>query len=424
MASSFLRLQRERNGPGSLAWRGTPRAQRGALWQSFPRKAPLFEMASGEEDAPLLLALDDASPCTLLDVLAVGGIAPHLSELIDPSALAALASCSKECAAQLSDGRLWASLLAQHFGMTTAEANGLRDPRRTFAQRTVCARWSLAMPTPRRRRSSGAAPPLTPRTVVRKPPPIAQSSSWSPESEAENDKDGSPPRRRPALRRLQSNVDGEEASRASRPIMAACTVARLREGLKQLMLSGSEGLQACPVSPGDWSRWSARLACANDGSAVSGLEIELAMRYPADGSADGSAPDTSNGASHGTSHGTEDDEGGKFPTEAHEGLPRIRVRHPVGLFHPNVDATTGEVSVRALARRCSSVALVSEQLRAVAGLLRRPAFDVAPVNEEAAAMWFGERAVLSARLRARPAQRPAQRPSPIAAPLLTRGLTT
>jgi hypothetical protein len=69
-------------------------------------------MASGEEDAPLLLALDDASPCTLLDVLAVGGIAPHLSELIDPSALAALASCSKECAAQLSDGRLWASLLA------------------------------------------------------------------------------------------------------------------------------------------------------------------------------------------------------------------------------------------------------------------------------------------------------------------------
>lgn len=381
-------------------------------------------MASGEEDAPLLLALDDASPCTLLDVLAVGGIAPHLSELIDPSALAALASCSKECAAQLSDGRLWASLLAQHFGMTTAEANGLRDPRRTFAQRTVCARWSLAMPTPRRRRSSGAAPPLTPRTVVRKPPPIAQSSSWSPESEAENDKDGSPPRRRPALRRLQSNVDGEEASKASRPIMAACTVARLREGLKQLMLSGSEGLQACPVSPGDWSRWSARLACANDGSAVSGLEIELAMRYPADGSADGSAPDTSNGTSHGTSHGTEDDEGGKFPTEAHEGLPRIRVRQPVGLFHPNVDATTGEVSVRALARRCSSVALVSEQLRAVAGLLQRPAFDVAPVNEEAAAMWFGERAVLSARLRARPAQRPAQRPSPIAAPLLTRGLTT
>jgi hypothetical protein len=68
--------------------------------------------------------------------------------------------------------------------------------------------------------------------------------------------------------------------------------------------------------------------------------------------------------------------------------------------------------------------LVSEQLRAVAGLLQRPAFDVAPVNEEAAAMWFGERAVLSARLRARPAQRPAQRPSPIAAPLLTRGLTT
>ena len=376
-------------------------------------------MASGEEDAPFLLALDDASPCTLLDVLAVGGIAPHLSELIDPSALAALASCSKECAAQLADGRLWASLLAQHFGMTTAEANCLRDPRRTFAQRTVCARWSLAMPTPRRRRSSGAAPPLTPRTVVRKPPPIAQSSSWSPESEAENDKDGSPPRRRPALRRLQSNVDGEEASKA-RPIMAACTVARLREGLKQLMLSGSEELQACPVSPGDWSRWSARLACANDGSAVSGLEIELAMRYPADGRADSSAPDTSNG----TSHGTEDDEDGRFPIEAHEGLPRIRVRRPVGLFHPNVDATTGEVSVRALARRCSSVALVSEQLRAVAGLLQRPAFDVAPVNEEAAAMWFGERAVLSTRLRARPAQRPAQRPSPIAAPLLTRGLTT
>ena len=341
----------------------------------------------------LALALDDGSELSLLDVLMVGGLGPHFCDLAAPSDVATLAACSKAFAAEFNDDHLWVALLTSHFGIAAHEARLVRDPRRAFAQRAVCARWGLALPvSPRNIQKFGR--PTTPTTTYRAPA-ISHSLSWSPESE--NEKDTSSPRRRP-LRSLQSDatVDDPPCSSPAPPQMDQCTVARLQEGLKQLMMmGGARGMTACPVTPGDWSRWSARLTGADDGA-----ELQLTLRYlPADESASAHTPSTPRRA---VERETERDE---TEGDALVDLPRVHVRSPADLRHPNVDARTGEMCRRALGRRCSAVALIGEQLRAVAELLDRPVFDVPPADPEAAAVWYGHHAVPGTGMRQRPSRK-------------------
>lgn len=355
-------------------------------------------MPSGDDSASME---DDPVP-TLVNVLEVEGIAHHLTELAEPSVVALLASCSKATASLLATNDVWAGLLSQHFGVHKEVARELGEPKRSFAQRTICARWNLTEPsTPARQLHT----PSTPQ----QPPLLMQSNSWSPDSTDSSGKENSPPpqRRRP-LQVLQAEAGSmtTPATAAAPRKLQPCTVSRLREGLRQVMMSSPEGVTAFPCAPGDWSTWTARVTCPEDGSAVAGLEVRLSLCFPDDEATNGD-------------HASE--------TTETMGLPRVMVQHPVGLFHPNIDVRTGDLSALALSRRCSAIALVGEQLVAVADLLTRPAFDVAPSNTEAAAMWYGDRTALRARVRARAVQResPEQRSSPRAGalPVLMRGLT-
>lgn len=260
----------------------------------------------------------------------------------------------------------------------------MKSPRRAFAQRTICARWGLEQPTPRKPRGKSVRQVLetTPRTT-RLPRAMAHHNSWSPESDQEKE---NKPARTP-LRPLQLDAGQTPAKRSPRRLMPSCTAARLRNGLMQLMTAGPPRVSACPVSPGDWSLWSAHVARADDGSLLTGLEVRLSLRFPAD--------------------------------DERDCIPNVKVNRPAGFFHPNVDARSGMICARALEQRCNAVMLVGEQLSAIVDLLHRPVFDVAPANEEAAALCYGDQAMLRQRISARVNQvgSPDQ-------PVLMRGLTS
>jgi ubiquitin-protein ligase len=328
------------------------------------------------------LSLDEDETLDLIGLLQTEGIVQCLVEVARPSDVAVLGTCSSVLNRLLGDHDLWASLLMKQFDVALMEASTEREPKRSFAQRSVCARWALKLPTspprvlatPTARRlpieslaSIGA--PTTSGTPSRRPPPLRHSSSWSPDSSATPNENAPPPRRR-GLRQLPVNAATpvkQSHTFATTP-MTRCSVARLRKGLQDILLSPCELMTACPERSGDWSEWTARVVCPDDGAALSGRELQLSLHYP---------PDEA------------DVEG----DEATAGLPCIRVVRP-HVFHPNVDPKTGIVCARALSSRCSAVQLVREQLEGLASLMGRPVFGVPPLNRVAAAAWYGDRSEL------------------------------
>ena len=79
-------------------------------------------------------------------------------------------------------------------------------------------------------------------------------------------------------------------------------------------------------------------------------------------------------------------------------LPRVQILSPT-CFHPNVDPRDQSVCADALGCRCTPVDLVGQQLKALTSLLERPSFEVAPLNMEAAALWYGDVNELRCRVR-------------------------
>ena len=306
-------------------------------------------------------AADDVA--TLEDLVAVDGIADHLVTVADAPLAAALAACSRGLRETFGAELLWASLLARQEGGGARGAATPMHPRRAFAQRAICARWSLPLPTadaadPTTGAGAGAGASVISRMrPLGSPPPAYKPKAlWRTPLV---DKENAPPAVRtatpPALRAPPPGGGGSGGG--------GCAVARLREGLRMLMM-GAHGarVSACPEAAGDWSAWSATITCPDDGSPLSGETLRLRLGFELDGAA--------------VDHG---------------GLPTVAVLNrplPSGAaFHPNVDAG-GTVCARALARRCAPAALVGDVLLATLDLLRRPVFAVPPSNAEAAAGWY------------------------------------
>jgi ubiquitin-protein ligase len=346
--------------------------------------------------------MDDPS---LVELLACRDIASEFARCADPSVTAVLRGCSAALRETFSDPKLWATLL-ERFGISSAEAAKYPNPQREFARRTVCA--AIGPPVSEDKLSgrassveafkdqridaaaAAAAGEETPQQQLSWPQRLAArgegmlSRSWSPEGE------GAPPQRTP-LRPIRLNPSALDtpSSRASAerpplqdaagqqplsaPEMNACTVARLREGLRAIIMGGSDLMTACPEQVGDWRTWTARVTCPVDRSLVSGMAFRLRLEFP-------TLHPTP------TTHKEEEEE----EEEGHvSALPVVKVVSP-RCFHPNIDPSDGTVCLRALSRRCSPVDLVGEQLYGVLSLLGRPAFDVPPLNTEAAAKWYGD----------------------------------
>lgn len=144
-----------------------------------------------------------------------------------------------------------------------------------------------------------------------------------------------------------------------------CTISRLQKSLQTIVMGGAgKHIQAFPEREDSWSVWRATITCPEDGSSrMSGLAHTLRLTF-------------------------HDDE-----------LPHAQILSPARCFHPNVDPRGQAVCAKALERRCTPVDLVSEQLKAVLSLLDRPVFDVAPLNAEAATLWYGNERVLRRRIR-------------------------
>lgn len=276
------------------------------------------------------------------------------------------------------------------------------------------------------------------------------SRSWSSAASAASTKENVAPQPRRPLRDLDgrrglldfggesgANIVANESARGGLPARGGASapasrcrareldvtsIARLREGLRQLILSGDAAMTACPEEAGEWAVWSARIGCPHgDGSPAAGLLFRLRLHYV--GASDAPA-DVGSGAPRA---GSASRTSGRAPTAAeqasHDGaigaddLPRVVVLSPSPYFHPNVHPTTGTLDPIALCRRCAAVDLVGDHLRSVLELLRTPCFAVPPLNAEAAARWYGDAVWLRSRIRQAPHE---ALPEPSSAPALAR----
>lgn len=362
---------------------------------------------------------------TLSDVLCIEGLPQVLSDLADPATTATLAACSSAMAVAFGEHFLWVALLVRHFGVSREEAERLGDPRRAFARVAVCRRWALDLPLPLAPVSMHAAElPPPPEAQLISPALVQRTLTASLEDEMllpsgdHEALENAPPRR--ALRELPQRVAAPPCATTSPAttgalwsatdpsagdparLLSSCTLSRLRKGLQDIMLSPMSGVSACPERPYDWSLWSALIECPEDGSAFGGMQIKLRVRFPCEGAAAGNKTETPAAAI------------AEAEAEAAAGLPTIEVLQPTRCFHPNIDPVTGRVCPLALSGRCCAVALVRAQLLALIGLFQRPAFGVAPLNREAAMLWYGDRPELCALVC--PAGAPLRRPSPLNAP--------
>lgn len=361
--------------------------------------------------------MDDAVPLMLSGIFAVDGIAQTFAGLADPRSTAKLGACSRDLACALHSSSVWAALLTQHFQVSDSDARDEADPRRMFAQRAVCARWKLSLPPKRRKQRSlavGAAfvpakatvtsgdarergEPLSPQGhhtptdahssmfTPTTAPLVARVSSWSPDSCDSGD--SAKENVRPHELALDSD-DGAASSEATSMASAAShwlsppTISRLRRGLQDVLLSGREGVSACPVQPGDWSLWSARVKCSStNGSPFDGVEFQLRVSFPSE-------------LAHET-EGLECD--ASTDAQTTRGLPQVHVLQPE-CFHPNVDRKSGLLCAKALGERCLAADLIGVQLAAFVELVRRPVFSVPPTNAEASAMWYGDPSELRRRV--------------------------
>ena len=331
----------------------------------------------------------------------IDGFSDTLVTLISPSDVAVLAACSSALRAAFDRPRWWARQLNKHYGWNISDALRVDQPKQAFAQATVCARWGLPLPraasdkralvTPTRtgrgdrtRRgvehepgSLGAAPFLSGGSSAGSTPLYA--------SKRDNKENVRPVRNQRlsggaglsapdvtptpagpadplgASPSSSSSADSADAAPPATPAGALRT--RLLAGLQQVMLGEVDGVSACPLSPGDWSRWTARvdtmppLEQAAAAAPSAGVQLTLNLEFELEGEGAG-------------------------------GLPAITVTRPA-CKHPNI-GSDGTVCASALARRCPPVALVGEVLASVRNLLETPVLSVQPLNADAAARWFGE----------------------------------
>ena len=325
-----------------------------------------------------VVATEDLSPPTLSSLLATDGIAQYFSTCVDASTTAMLASCSTSTAAVLGDAHIWANLLAKQFGIDSAEAHRLPQPKRAYAQRIICERWGLVLP---HTRSERRAPALA--AGLQTPKPRAFMAKASPKTQVA--KENVPPREplgRLSQDHTRSSTPASSADADSPVRLNKCTISRLRHGLHEIMMRGPAGIRACPEQPDDWAVWTAKVICSDDdGSIVAGTEFSARLRFPPDADAENET----------------------------DGLPEVEITRPV-CFHPNIDERSGRVCPAALRRRILPTQLIGDQLTALADLLRRPVFDTKPANETAAAMWYGDRNELAAQMKLTSA--PPLKPSP------------
>ena len=344
--------------------------------------SPITLTLSADED-------EDSSIKWFPDLLATRDIAKLLTRVATPSCTASLCAVSKDLFDIFADKELWASQLEQNFEMDSSTAKSYSDPKREFARRTVCSALSTRWPRNNSSATTGRNSGDTFATALSTRPPwvdqiaatgMSVNRSWS---HSERPLLASPRRPLHSISRAEAatrmNRNGENRSSAAqlqRVRLSPCAVARLQSGLRAIVMSGHDTVTACPEQPGDWCLWSARVTCPRNVAACSGMTFRLALDFTPRGDGD------ANGA-------TDYDA---------SGLPHVRVVSPA-CFHPSV-RRDGVVSAAALSRRTTPVALISEQLAAVIGLLNRPEFGVAPLNRKAAALWFGDADELRARVRA------------------------
>lgn len=309
-----------------------------------------------------------SGPTSLAALLASEDIAWSFAHVAEAATLVQLSMCSAKLQDVLTDKLLWSSIL----GARRADAKPTDDPQREYARLSIQETFDRK---PDFREATKIAMPKRPRASPPRPAWAEQvqtvSRSWNASIGSDTIVKPAPLRARRALSGIvpqQSILPDADA--LPRETMSACAVARLREGLKALVLGGHEGITACPEQPSDWSVWRARLSIASDGSLMSGLKFELRLCFPV----------------------------GSDATRAQNGLPLVKVEAPAHLFHPNLDPA-GVLCSAALESRCSAVDLVGDQLSAVMSILQRPVFRVPPRNLEAAAAWYGDKLELRRRVR-------------------------